>query len=93
MLSLTDFLVFHLQIKLILGKERQQPLTAQILPAHLAMVAAATISNSFAHRTNNGPSPALTPGLFQTQNLPAPLLRPAPGPVRTSHPQVLFAPY
>ncbi|XP_013871847.1 zinc finger protein 385D isoform X2 [Austrofundulus limnaeus] len=80
-------------MKLILGKERQQPLTTQILPAHLAAVAAATIGNSFAQRTNNGPSPVLSPGLFQTQNLPAALLRPAPGPIRTSHPQVLFAPY
>ncbi|CAL8358921.1 unnamed protein product [Arctogadus glacialis] len=33
------------------------------------------------------------PALFQTQSLPAALLRPAPGPVRTSHPQMLFAPY
>ncbi|XP_037836246.1 zinc finger protein 385D isoform X2 [Kryptolebias marmoratus] len=81
-------------IKLILGKERPcQPLTAQILPAHLAAVAAATIGNSFTHRSNNAPNPALTPGLFQTQSLPAALLRPAPGPVRTSHPPVLFAPY
>lgn len=91
--SLTDCLVFHLQMKLILGKERPQPLTAQILPAHLAAVAAASMGNSFAHRTNNAPSPALTPNLFQTQNLPAALLRPAPGPIRTSHSQVLFAPY
>uniref|UniRef100_A0A3Q4GD05 Zinc finger protein 385D n=1 Tax=Neolamprologus brichardi TaxID=32507 RepID=A0A3Q4GD05_NEOBR len=41
------------------------------------------------HATNHTPTPAL----FQTQTLPAALLRPAPGPVRTSHPQVLFAPY
>ncbi|KAG7474300.1 zinc finger protein 385D [Solea senegalensis] len=81
------------QIKLTLGKERQcQPLTAQIIPAHLAAVAAA-LSNSFAHRTNPTTNPAPTPTLFQTQSLPAALLRPAPGPVRTSHPQVLFAPY
>ncbi|XP_041844721.1 zinc finger protein 385D isoform X2 [Melanotaenia boesemani] len=84
-------------IKLILGKERQsQPLTAQILPAHLAAVAAAAaaaLSNSFTHRTNHATNHTSTPGLFQTQTLPAPLLRPAPGPVRTSHPQVLFAPY
>ncbi|XP_069031459.1 zinc finger protein 385D [Embiotoca jacksoni] len=76
-------------VKLILGKERPcRPLTAQILPAHLAAVAAA-ISNSFTNRANHAASPAL----FQTQTLPAALLRPAPGPVRTSHPQVLFAPY
>ncbi|KAG7216482.1 hypothetical protein INR49_001968 [Caranx melampygus] len=84
------------QIKLTLGKERQcQPLTAQIIPAHLAAVAAAAaaIGNSFTHRTNHATNHAPTPALFQTQSLPAALLRPAPGPVRTSHPQVLFAPY
>ncbi|KAM4568598.1 zinc finger protein 385D isoform 2-T2 [Fundulus diaphanus] len=81
-------------IKLILGKEHQcRPLTAQILPAHLAAVAAAAIGNSFRHRTNHGASPTPRPALFQTQTLPAALLRPAPGPIRTSHPQVLFAPY
>uniref|UniRef100_A0A3Q0QXU4 Zinc finger protein 385D n=1 Tax=Amphilophus citrinellus TaxID=61819 RepID=A0A3Q0QXU4_AMPCI len=83
-------------IKLILGKERQcQPLTTQIIPAHLAAVAAAAaaIGNSFTHRTNNATNHTPTPALFQTQTLPAALLRPAPGPVRTSHPQVLFAPY
>uniref|UniRef100_A0A3P9CIQ8 Zinc finger protein 385D n=1 Tax=Maylandia zebra TaxID=106582 RepID=A0A3P9CIQ8_9CICH len=83
-------------IKLILGKERQcHPLTTQIIPAHLAAVAAAAaaIGNSFTHRTNSATNHTPTPALFQTQTLPAALLRPAPGPVRTSHPQVLFAPY
>uniref|UniRef100_UPI0037E9351F zinc finger protein 385D n=1 Tax=Semicossyphus pulcher TaxID=241346 RepID=UPI0037E9351F len=84
-------------IKLSLVKERQcQPLTPQIIPAHLAAVAAAAaaaIGNSFSHRTNPATNHAPTPTLFQTQTLSAALLRPAPGPVRTSHPQVLFAPY
>ncbi|TKS82549.1 Zinc finger protein 385D [Collichthys lucidus] len=84
-------------IKVSLGKERQcQPLSAQIIPAHLAAIAAAaasTLGNSFAHRTNHVPNHAPTHALFQTQTLQAALLRPAPGPVRTSHPQVLFAPY
>ncbi|XP_023122311.2 zinc finger protein 385D isoform X2 [Amphiprion ocellaris] len=83
-------------IKLLLGKERQcQPLSAQIIPAHLAAVAAAAaaISNSFPHRTNHATNHTPTPTLFQTQSLPTALLRPAPGPIRTSHPQVLFAPY
>uniref|UniRef100_A0A3P8U424 Zinc finger protein 385D n=1 Tax=Amphiprion percula TaxID=161767 RepID=A0A3P8U424_AMPPE len=68
---------------------------AQIIPAHLAAVAAAAaaISNSFPHRTNHATNHTPTPALFQTQSLPAALLRPAPGPIRTSHPQVLFAPY
>lgn len=80
-------------IKLPLAKDHQcQALPSQIIPAHLAAVAAA-ISNSFSHRSSHGPNPA-PPSLFQTQSpLPAALLRPAPGPVRTSHPQVLFAPY
>lgn len=82
-------------IKLSLGKERQcPPLTTQIIPAHLAAVAAAAaMSNTFAHRTNHATNQSPTPALFQTQTLTAALLRPAPGPVRTSHPQVLFAPY
>ncbi|XP_071393524.1 zinc finger protein 385D [Centroberyx affinis] len=82
-------------VKLALGKERVQPLTAQILPAHLAAVAAAAaaMSNAFPLRTTHATTHAPTPALFQTQALPAALLRPAPGPVRTSHPQVLFAPY
>uniref|UniRef100_A0A3P8V253 Zinc finger protein 385D n=1 Tax=Cynoglossus semilaevis TaxID=244447 RepID=A0A3P8V253_CYNSE len=64
-------------IKLTLGKDRPcPPLTAQIIPAHLAAVAAAA-----------APPPS------HTQSLPAALLRPAPGPIRTSHSQVLFAPY
>uniref|UniRef100_A0A3Q4A9B3 C2H2-type domain-containing protein n=1 Tax=Mola mola TaxID=94237 RepID=A0A3Q4A9B3_MOLML len=82
-------------IKLSLGKEHHcQPLTAQIIPAHLAAVAAVTaIGNSFTNRTNHATNHAPTPPLFQTQSLPAALLRPAPGPIRTSHPQLLFAPY
>uniref|UniRef100_A0A1A8JEY3 Zinc finger protein 385D n=1 Tax=Nothobranchius kuhntae TaxID=321403 RepID=A0A1A8JEY3_NOTKU len=83
-----------LPIKLILRKDRPcQPLATQILPAHLAAVAAAAIGNSFTHRTNHAANPPPNPSLFQTHTLPAALLRPAPGPVRTSHPQVLFAPY
>lgn len=85
------------QIKLTLGKDRPcPPLTAQIIPAHLAAVAAAAaaaIGNSFPHRTNHASNHNTTHTLFQTQSLPAALLRPAPGPIRTSHSQVLFAPY
>ncbi|XP_063734054.1 zinc finger protein 385D isoform X2 [Eleginops maclovinus] len=78
---------------LSLGKERQCPaLNTQIIPSHLVAVAAA-ISNTFTHRTNHITNHASTPNLFQTQTLSAALLRPAPGPVRTSHPQLLFAPY
>uniref|UniRef100_A0A3Q3JHV2 C2H2-type domain-containing protein n=1 Tax=Monopterus albus TaxID=43700 RepID=A0A3Q3JHV2_MONAL len=53
----------------------------------------AAAHNSFTHRTNHATNPSPAPALFQTQTLPAALLRPGPGPVRTSHPPVLFAPY
>uniref|UniRef100_A0A8C6SV68 Zinc finger protein 385D n=1 Tax=Neogobius melanostomus TaxID=47308 RepID=A0A8C6SV68_9GOBI len=78
-------------VKLSLGKELQSISSPAILPAHLAAVAAAVaMSNTFPHRS----APTSSPALFQTQPHPASLLRPAPGPVRTSHaPQVLFAPY
>lgn len=98
LLGLVVLTVFPLclpQIKLSLGKEHQCPLSARIIPAHLvAMAAAAAIGGSVTHRTNPATGHAASPtGLFQTQSLSAALLRPAPGPVRTSHPQVLFAPY
>ncbi|KAM4601516.1 zinc finger protein 385D isoform 2-T2 [Polymixia lowei] len=83
-------------VKLPLGKELCQPMTAQILPSHLAAVAAAAaaaMSNAFPLRSTHAANHCPTPTLFQTQSLPAALLRPAPGPVRTSHAQVLFAPY
>lgn len=72
-------------VKLPLSKDVGQPLTASIVPSHLAAVAAAAAA--FPLRPSHNPS------LFQTQSLPTPLLRPAPGPIRTSHAPVLFAPY
>lgn len=76
------------------GKELQS-ISTQILPAHLAAVAAAAVAmgNAFPHRSSLVSNPSPSPALFQTQPMPASLLRPAPGPVRTSHPQVLFTPY
>ncbi|XP_061145359.1 zinc finger protein 385D isoform X2 [Syngnathus typhle] len=72
-------------IKLTLGKEHQCPSLATLLPAQLMAAAAAALGNTFPQRAGHAPSP----GLFPTP----PLLRPAPGPIRTAHPQVLFAPY
>ncbi|XP_077576289.1 zinc finger protein 385D isoform X2 [Stigmatopora nigra] len=70
-------------LKLSLGGERPRPpLPTNLLPAQL-MAAAAVLGNTFPQR------PAPNPALFS----PPPLLRPAPGPLRTAHPQVLFAPY
>uniref|UniRef100_A0A8C4Z4Q0 Zinc finger protein 385D n=1 Tax=Gadus morhua TaxID=8049 RepID=A0A8C4Z4Q0_GADMO len=73
------------RVTLSVGKDLGPPLPAQIMPAHLAAVAAAAAAAMG--------NPFSLPALFQTQSLPAALLRPAPGPVRTSHPQMLFAPY
>ncbi|XP_061633501.1 zinc finger protein 385D isoform X2 [Phyllopteryx taeniolatus] len=74
-------------IKLSLGKEPPcPPLTTHLLPAQLM---AAALGNTFSQRHGHAPNPAL----FPTTPLPLPLLRPAPGPIRTAHPQVLFAPY
>uniref|UniRef100_A0A3B1INL4 Zinc finger protein 385D n=1 Tax=Astyanax mexicanus TaxID=7994 RepID=A0A3B1INL4_ASTMX len=77
------------QVKLPLGKELCQPLTATIVPSHLAAVAAAAAAVSPAFPLRAGQSASI----FQTQSLPAALLRPAPGPIRTAHAPVLFAPY
>ncbi|XP_077431291.1 zinc finger protein 385D isoform X4 [Vanacampus margaritifer] len=80
------------QIKLNLGKDRPcPPLAAHLLPAQLMAAAAAAIGNTFPQRSTHGHAP--NAALFPTPPLPAPLLRPAPGPIRTAHPQVLFAPY
>ncbi|XP_061677366.1 zinc finger protein 385D isoform X2 [Syngnathoides biaculeatus] len=77
-------------IKLTLGKERPcPPLTTHLLPAQLMAAAAAALGGAFPQRHGHAPNPPL----FPTTPLPSPLLRPAPGPIRTAHPQVLFAPY
>ncbi|KAJ7322473.1 hypothetical protein JRQ81_018760 [Phrynocephalus forsythii] len=62
----------------------------RILPNPLAAAAAAAavaVNSPFSLRT----APPAT--LFQTSALPPALLRPAPGPIRTTHTPVLFAPY
>ncbi|XP_063306763.1 zinc finger protein 385D [Pelobates fuscus] len=78
-----------LGIKLAFSKQRLKPLTPRILPNPLAAAAAAAavaVNSPFNLRT----TPTTT--LFQTPTLPA-FLRPAPGPIRTTHTPVLFAPY
>ncbi|XP_059424511.1 zinc finger protein 385D isoform X3 [Carassius carassius] len=76
-------------VKMPAGKDLCPPLTTRIMPSHLAAVAvaAAAIGSAFPLRACHNPA------LFQTQSLPAALLRPAPGPIRTAHTPVLFAPY
>ncbi|XP_076868523.1 zinc finger protein 385D isoform X2 [Brachyhypopomus gauderio] len=75
-------------LKIPLSKDLCQALPATIVPSHLAAVAAAAaVGPTFSLRASHNPS------LFQTQSLPTALLRPAPGPIRTAHAPVLFAPY
>ncbi|TRZ02942.1 hypothetical protein DNTS_027508 [Danionella cerebrum] len=77
------------QGKIPVSKDLCPPLTTRLIPSHLAAVAAATasIGATFPLRACHNPA------LFQTQTLPSALLRPAPGPIRTAHTPVLFAPY
>nr|XP_044992045.1 zinc finger protein 385D isoform X2 [Jaculus jaculus] len=79
-----------LGVKLVFSKEPSKPLAPRILPnplAAAAAAAAAAANSPFSLRT----APAAA--LFQTPALPPALLRPAPGPIRTAHTPVLFAPY
>ncbi|XP_064205221.1 zinc finger protein 385D isoform X2 [Anguilla rostrata] len=76
-------------VKMEVRKDLGPSITARMLPNHLqmAVAAAAATASPFPLRPNHATT------LFQTQALPTPLLRPAPGPIRTSHTQVLFSPY
>ncbi|XP_078233397.1 zinc finger protein 385D isoform X11 [Pogona vitticeps] len=79
-----------LGVKLVFSKEPSKPMAPRILPNPLAAAAAAAavaVNSPFSLRT----APPAT--LFQTSALPPALLRPAPGPIRTTHTPVLFAPY
>ncbi|XP_005297116.1 zinc finger protein 385D isoform X4 [Chrysemys picta bellii] len=79
-----------LGVKLVFSKEPPKPMAPRILPNPLAAAAAAAavaVNSPFSLRS----APAAT--LFQTTALPPALLRPAPGPIRTTHTPVLFAPY
>lgn len=76
-------------VTLPVGKDLCQSLTAAIVTPHLAAVAAATaaVAPSFSLHAGHNPS------LFQTHPFPGTLLHPAPGPIRTGHAPILFAPY
>ncbi|KAJ7985428.1 hypothetical protein DPEC_G00351940 [Dallia pectoralis] len=73
-------------VKLTVGKELCQPQMTHIMPAHLAALASAAAAMRSALPGLRS-SHTAGPPLFH------PLLRPAPGPVRTAHTQLLFAPY
>lgn len=81
-----------LGVKLAFSKEHLKPLAPRIVSSPLAAAAAAAAASMaanspFSFRT--GPAPTL----FQSTTLQPALLRPAPGPMRTTHTPVLFAPY
>lgn len=79
------FFLPALQVKLVFSKEPSKPLAPRLLPGPLAAAAAAVaVGSPFGLRAA---PPALLPAL------PPALLRPAPGPMRSAHAPVLFAPY
>uniref|UniRef100_A0A8C5WBF6 Zinc finger protein 385D n=1 Tax=Leptobrachium leishanense TaxID=445787 RepID=A0A8C5WBF6_9ANUR len=80
-----------LGIKLAFSKQRLKPLTPRILPNPLAAAAAAAAAVAVNSPFNLRTTPTAT--LFQTPTLPPTFLRPAQGPIRTTHTPVLFAPY
>ncbi|XP_053152629.1 zinc finger protein 385A isoform X2 [Hemicordylus capensis] len=77
------------QGSLAFPKELPKSLAAGLLPSPLAVAAAmaAAASSPLTLR------PAPTPSLLQGPPLTHPLLRPAPGPIRTAHGPILFSPY
>lgn len=78
---------------LTLSKELPKTLGAGLLPNPLAVaaaMAAAASSNQLALRPP-GPTPHHHHHLLQ--GTPLSLLRPAPGPIRTTHGPILFTPY
>ncbi|KAG7471861.1 hypothetical protein MATL_G00102580 [Megalops atlanticus] len=77
------------------SKDLSKALGAGLLPSPLAVaaaMAAAASSNPLALRAA-GPAPHPHPHLLQGPPLSHALLRPAPGPIRTSHGPILFSPY
>ncbi|XP_029451005.1 zinc finger protein 385A isoform X3 [Rhinatrema bivittatum] len=81
--------VAELTTNLAFTKDLPKTLTAGILhnPLALAAAMAAAASSPLTLR------PAPTPALLQAPPLVHPLLRPAPGPIRTTHGPILFSPY
>ncbi|KAM4613785.1 zinc finger protein 385A-like [Polymixia lowei] len=78
---------------LTFSKELPKTLGAGLLPNPLAVaaaMAAAVSSNQLALRA---PGPTSHPHHHLLQGTPLSLLRPAPGPIRTTHGPILFTPY
>nr|XP_043908480.1 zinc finger protein 385D-like isoform X2 [Solea senegalensis] len=80
-------------IRLSLRKKQDltEPLGSCLLQRQLFVAAAAAMATlaPFPLRSASNSSPAL----FQSQPLPQALLHPAPGPICSTHPPVLFSPY
>ncbi|XP_061471116.1 zinc finger protein 385A isoform X2 [Rhineura floridana] len=70
-------------------KELPKSLAAGLLPSPLAVAAAMAAAASTPLTLRAAP----TPPLLQGPPLTHPLLRPAPGPIRTAHGPILFSPY
>uniref|UniRef100_A0A8D2J7C4 Zinc finger protein 385A n=1 Tax=Varanus komodoensis TaxID=61221 RepID=A0A8D2J7C4_VARKO len=79
----------ELPSSLAFPKELPKSLAAGLLPNPLAVAAAMAAAAS----TPLTLRPAPTPPLLQGPPLTHPLLRPAPGPIRTAHGPILFSPY
>ncbi|CAJ1085223.1 zinc finger protein 385A isoform X2 [Xyrichtys novacula] len=80
---------------LTFSKDLTKALGAGLLPSPLAVaaaMAAAASSNSLALRAA-GPAPHPHHHLLQGPPLSHAILRPAPGPIRTTHGPILFSPY
>lgn len=87
--------LFHIYFFFTFSKELPKTLGAGLLPNPLAVaaaMAAAASSNQLALRPP-GPTSHPHPNHHFLQGTPLSLLRPAPGPIRTTHGPILFTPY
>ncbi len=85
----------YFYFSLTFSKELPKTLGAGLLPSPLAVaaaMAAAASSNQLALRPP-GPTSHPHPHHHLLQGTPLSLLRPAPGPIRTTHGPILFTPY
>ncbi|KAM7005725.1 zinc finger protein 385A-like [Tautogolabrus adspersus] len=75
--------------------ELQKTLGAGLLPSPLAVAAAMAAAASSNHMALRPPGPSSHPHPHHhlLQGTPLSLLRPAPGPIRTTHGPILFTPY
>lgn len=92
---MSDLAVLHNRPSLSFPQDLTKALGAGLLPSPLAVaaaMAAAASSNPLALRAA-APTPHHHHHLLQAPHLSHAILRPAPGPIRTSHGPILFSPY